>query len=271
MSAPTHTAPIEVAAPEDVDHDEFDACDYDKRSAAEGTSITSSLFEHSYENGRRYHAYKNARYPIPNDDMEQNREDMKHALMLELTDGKLFLAPIGDAPLRIIDLGTGTGVWAIDVADQFPSAQVIGVDFTPIQPQWVPPNLKFLVDDIDQALEYTFLDLATEAFKRFGSDFRAGNKLEKTLGDAGFVNVSVKKLKVPVGPWAKDKRLRLIGLYFQKILEGLVAAIGARPLAALGMTPEEIETLLAAVRRDLKNTGYHTYFEYLFWTAQKPE
>lgn len=35
------------------------------------------------------------------------------------------------------------------VADKFPSASVVGVDLSPIQPSWVPPNLKFLVDDIE--------------------------------------------------------------------------------------------------------------------------
>lgn len=35
------------------------------------------------------------------------------------------------------------------VADKYPSASVVGVDLSPIQPSWVPPNLKFLVDDIE--------------------------------------------------------------------------------------------------------------------------
>lgn len=35
---------------------------------------------------RQYHKYRNGRYPIPNDDTEQNRDDMKHAMMLELTE-----------------------------------------------------------------------------------------------------------------------------------------------------------------------------------------
>lgn len=34
----------------------------------------------------QYHKYRNGRYPIPNDDVEQNRDDMKHAMMLELTE-----------------------------------------------------------------------------------------------------------------------------------------------------------------------------------------
>jgi ribosomal protein L11 methylase PrmA len=38
-------------------------------------------------------------------------------MMLELLDGKLFLAPVGDHPQKIIDLGTGTGIWAIEGID----------------------------------------------------------------------------------------------------------------------------------------------------------
>ncbi|KAI0170152.1 S-adenosyl-L-methionine-dependent methyltransferase [Pestalotiopsis sp. NC0098] len=74
---------------------------------------------------------------------------MLHAMMLEVTNGKLFYAPIGDYPQKILDLGTGTGIWAIEAGDMFPSAEVTGLDLSPIQPVWVPPNVKFLVDDVE--------------------------------------------------------------------------------------------------------------------------
>lgn len=57
--------------------------------------------------------------------------------MLRLTmDGKLFLAPLGPKPGRILDIGTGTGIWAIDVGDEYPSAEIIGTDLSPTQPSW---------------------------------------------------------------------------------------------------------------------------------------
>lgn len=34
-----------------------------------------------------------------------------------------------------------------DVADAMPSAEVIGTDISPIQPTWVPPNCRFLIED----------------------------------------------------------------------------------------------------------------------------
>jgi ubiquinone/menaquinone biosynthesis C-methylase UbiE len=54
----------------------------------------------------------------------------------------------------VLDLGTGTGIWAIDFADAFPNTQVTGTDISPIQPSWVPPNLKFEIEDFTE--EWTF-------------------------------------------------------------------------------------------------------------------
>lgn len=39
---------------------------------------------------------------------------MLHAMMMEVTNGKLFYAPIDENPQKIVDLGTGTGIWAIE-------------------------------------------------------------------------------------------------------------------------------------------------------------
>jgi ribosomal protein L11 methylase PrmA len=34
-----------------------------------------------------------------------------------MLDDKLHLAPIGENPQRILDVGTGTGIWAIDMGE----------------------------------------------------------------------------------------------------------------------------------------------------------
>jgi SAM-dependent methyltransferase len=74
-------------------------------------------------------------------------------MYLVTLDKKLHLAPIQE-PHNILDVGTGTGIWAIDIADQYPSAQVLGTDLSPIQPDFVPPNCSFEIDDV--TLEWTF-------------------------------------------------------------------------------------------------------------------
>lgn len=35
------------------------------------------------------------------------------------------------------------------VGDKYPSAKVRGIDMTPIQPKWVPPNVLFIIDDCE--------------------------------------------------------------------------------------------------------------------------
>ncbi len=49
----------------------------------------------------------------------------------------------------MLDVGTGTGIWAIDFADEHPESEVIGTDLSPIQPSFVPPNLRFEIDDVE--------------------------------------------------------------------------------------------------------------------------
>lgn len=112
-------------------------------------SVTDSVNGHVYENGRRYHRYKSGRYPIPNDDAEASRENVRNALFSELLGGQLHLAPIGECPQRIMDVGTGFGDWAIEAGDRYPSARVIGLDLSPIQSVWIPPNVEFVVDDVE--------------------------------------------------------------------------------------------------------------------------
>lgn len=69
-------------------------------------------------------------------------------------DGELHLAPIVN-PQRVLDLGTGTGIWAIDFGDKYPEAEVLGNDISPIQPSLVPPNVKFEVDDLEDEWVYS--------------------------------------------------------------------------------------------------------------------
>ncbi|KAF6796452.1 O-methyltransferase [Colletotrichum sojae] len=150
-----------IAADSDELRSVFDASDggsdtgYETESATNATtSLESSVRDFLYENGRRYHRFREGRYNFPNDEMEQEREDMKHAMVKLLCSQRLSFAPIGDYPQKMLDIGTGTGVWAIEMGDRYPSATVLGVDLSPIQPDWVPPNVRFEVDDIESTWLY---------------------------------------------------------------------------------------------------------------------
>ncbi|KIX08590.1 uncharacterized protein Z518_03246 [Rhinocladiella mackenziei CBS 650.93] len=122
-------------------------------SESETSSLTSSIINYRFENGRRYHAYQEGKYWAPNDEAQNDQLHIAHHIFFLLFDGKLFQAPIED-PQHVLDIGTGTGIWAIDFADQFPSAVVTGTDLSPIQPTWIPPNCKFEVEDC--TLDWTY-------------------------------------------------------------------------------------------------------------------
>ncbi|KAL1969137.1 hypothetical protein VTN77DRAFT_391 [Rasamsonia byssochlamydoides] len=117
------------------------------------TSLASSVLNYRHENGMRYHGYRDGSYLLPNDKEEADRLDIMHEITLTIMGRKLFLAPIG-SPQRVLDLATGTGIWAIAFADEYTSAEVIGNDLSPTQPSMVPPNLRFLVDDIESEWLY---------------------------------------------------------------------------------------------------------------------
>jgi hypothetical protein len=76
--------------------------------ASSSASLTSSVLNYTYENGRRYHAFREGNYVLPNDEAEQDRLDVTHHLLRMLLGGELFKAPVSD-PKHILDIGTGTG------------------------------------------------------------------------------------------------------------------------------------------------------------------
>ncbi|KAH9243269.1 hypothetical protein K456DRAFT_1716874 [Colletotrichum gloeosporioides 23] len=114
-----------------------------------------SILDYRTENGRTYHRYKDGKYSYPNDETENDRLEMQHNLFLVTYDNKLGTAPPNDTSLgvevkRVLDVGTGTGVWAVEFGDEHPEAEVLGVDLSAIQPDFAPPNVKFEIDDIEE-------------------------------------------------------------------------------------------------------------------------
>lgn len=100
---------------------------------------------------------------FPCDEPEQDRLDMFHRVLSIARRECLHYAPIPVRPdeppptavrtfspplpwgpaARILDLGCGTGIWAMEMAQRYPAAFVLGIDLAPIQPRNRPVNCEF--------------------------------------------------------------------------------------------------------------------------------
>ncbi|KAK2061987.1 S-adenosyl-L-methionine-dependent methyltransferase [Colletotrichum caudatum] len=128
-----------------------DAASMDEMISNYTASLTSSVVDYPIEYGRRYHAYRPGSYKFPNDEFEMNRLDLAHAMMVKAMGSVLYRAPLQKGKVhRILDIGTGTGIWAVEMGDVFHNAEVLGIDLSATTPEWHPPNVKFEIDDIEE-------------------------------------------------------------------------------------------------------------------------
>ncbi|PGH06431.1 hypothetical protein AJ79_06520 [Helicocarpus griseus UAMH5409] len=91
-----------------------------------------------------------AAYIYPNDEDELDRQDMQYEMLKLVNHGRIYFAPLVN-PRHILDIGTGSGIWPIEMATKFPGAEIIGTDLSPVQPTEVPENVHFYVDDATES------------------------------------------------------------------------------------------------------------------------
>ncbi|HEU5378007.1 MAG TPA: methyltransferase domain-containing protein [Ktedonobacteraceae bacterium] len=96
----------------------------------------------------------NAPYLLPKDAQEDERLKFQHHA-LHHAFGNHYLAPLSPETRTILDVGSGTGIWAMDMAQQFPHAHIISVDITfSSLPQILPQTCLFAQADILQGLPF---------------------------------------------------------------------------------------------------------------------
>lgn len=95
------------------------------------------------ENGRTYQRQGIDSYILPCDEMEQDRLDFMHALFKTALCSTTLIHVSHTPNSRFLDLGCGTGIWAIEMAKVYPNAYVLGFDISAIQPDLCPPNCVF--------------------------------------------------------------------------------------------------------------------------------
>lgn len=238
------------------------------------------------------------------------------------------------------------------MADECPNAEVLGVDLSPIQPDWIPPNCKFYVDDYerqwtyreDEAFDYIhgralsgtsgdwhrfyrqvynnlkpggwvemqeydawifsdddsydrapwtreWVERLDTASKSFGRQINVAKYHKQWMVDAGFLDVTEKvyrvrifpiyqatgepstndPVQIPIGPWAKNRRLKELGLceraHMQMSVESHTPALFTR---VLGYTPEQVQVLMEGVKDEFRNRDLHLITSYRFICGRRP-
>ncbi|KAJ9416461.1 S-adenosyl-L-methionine-dependent methyltransferase [Fusarium oxysporum] len=265
-------------------------------------SLRSSLLHFAQENGRTYHRLS-----------EGNLQDGMYIITL---DGKRALNPGAATAKRVLDMGTGTGIWALEFAEEHPAAEVIGVDLSPIQPPFVPPNCSFEIDDLEKEWTWTtpfdfifsrmmtgsFSDPETIAKKAFNGLNPGGwyeiqdiqlpvfcddgtldpktsplmkwqecliegsRRLGRPLGESDKYKAIVKKVGFHNVVETRTWKWNLIN--FESGLEGVSLALFTR---VLGWSKDEVISLCADVRNELRNPKVHGYWKIYVVYGQKPE
>jgi trans-aconitate methyltransferase len=101
------------------------------------------------QNGRWYATYGEHFYHFPIDTRERMREAlMEHRLYTFILSGRLLLVPVEKAGNDVLDIGTGSGAWAVHFADTYPSSLVHGRDLN-IKKTWSATNCIFEIDDCE--------------------------------------------------------------------------------------------------------------------------
>ncbi|KAI9884801.1 MAG: hypothetical protein M1823_003412 [Watsoniomyces obsoletus] len=204
---------------------------------------------------------------------------------------RLYLAPVKDInPQKILDIGTGTGIWSVEMGDEYPSAV--------LEDEWVPgDNYDYIhcrymcgaIRNWPALVRNCYKHLKPGGwveFQDFDLLYRSDNESLRSehqllYWDKQFlegVNRDGKdpspgpKLKGTMAERPRSGKPKKLGLYNHwQIDEGLEAFSLALFTRVLKWSPEEIQVLLAKVRNDLKDPTIHAYINFHVVYGHKPD
>ncbi|KAF8205710.1 S-adenosyl-L-methionine-dependent methyltransferase [Mycena galopus ATCC 62051] len=173
---------------------------------------------------RHYQAFSGSKYALPHDDEEQQRpvpnvsaKDMaerttrlllQHWILKSLFEDRILLAPVSLGPNdKVLDIGTGSGLWLMDLAATVESTVfMVGVDIeSRLFPTSPSKNIEFQVESVTSLpLEWTeTFSLVHQRLLIFGLEMpqwpKAIQEIHRVLRFGGWVQF------VEVAPWKEDK------------------------------------------------------------------
>lgn len=131
----------------------------------------------------------------------------------------------------------------------------------------------FADDDSLQKTQFTAqcVGLLQEAATKFGKPVANMDEWPAALTRAGFQDVALRIIKVPMSPWPKDPKQKEIGRYMEveqhQAIPGYANALLSR---VLGWSQDEINVLVAHVKSELKDRSIHQYTRLYIVYGRKP-
>ncbi|KAM5356939.1 hypothetical protein ACJ41O_003585 [Fusarium nematophilum] len=177
------------------------------------------------------------------------------------------------------------GIWAIDLADAYPNARVVGTDLSPIQPSWIPPNLQFEIEDCTR--EWTFQPnsigfvhmrwlvgsirdwnaLYAEAFRCYkpGGWVESYETSSTITSDDGSVQDDS-----AMGQWGKffTEGVKKLGSTFTVVEDGTQKKELEK--VGFGWSKDDIQVYIAHLRREMRAGKSHAYYRQKVVWGRKP-
>ncbi|KAH6982476.1 hypothetical protein EDB80DRAFT_692033 [Ilyonectria destructans] len=169
--------------------------------------------------------------------------DLQHHLMTLTIGDRYCLCPKNDGAGRVLDLGTGTGIWAIE------SAPLRCDDGT-------------LSETSDL---WRWMTLIQEGLEKLGQSTIAAEERKSTMEAVGFEGVVETAYKWPTNHWPRDKKYKDLGNWSLVTIDYWLEAAALAPLTrGLGWSREEVLALVARARKALRDTSVHAYWPVLW-------
>jgi hypothetical protein len=104
-------------------------------------------------------------------------------------------------------------------------------------------------------------ELIVKGAKQLNRDWHCVKHYKRWFEEAGFQDAVERCFCWSINPWAKGKRMKMIGLWsMQNSLEGASSISMAIMTRILGKSPEKVELEVEEVRKNIRDSSIHSYW-----------
>ncbi|EFX00210.1 hypothetical protein CMQ_7212 [Grosmannia clavigera kw1407] len=177
-------------------------------------------------------------------------------------EGNYCLCPKNDGAKRVLDMGTGTGIWAMEYLSHptAPSNHLEPGGYFEAQDMRLPLECDdgTLREDSDL---WIWMSLVMEAMENLGRPVVAAQQWKPFMEEVGFEGVVEVNYKWPINRWPRDRKYKELGTWSLANMDQALESSTLAPLTrGLGWSREEVLVLISKARKVLRDTKVHAYW-----------